>query len=63
MGFSYLKEKNGYTIQFDFDNYPIGYIWLHSSEFVFKTPGSPLSSGRNDHRIPWDPMFRPDSDD
>ena len=62
-GFSYLKEKNGYTIQFDFDNYPIGYIRLHCSEFVFEAPGSPLSSGGNDHRIPWDPMFRPDSDD
>lgn len=52
--FSYLKENNGYTIQFDFDNYPIGYIRLHCSEFIFECPNEPLSLGGNEHRIPWD---------
>lgn len=55
-GFSYLKEKDGYIIQFDFDNYPIGYIRLCCSEFIFECPNLPTSSGGNDHRIPWDPL-------
>lgn len=55
-GFSYLKDADGYTIQFDFDNYPIGYIRLHCTEFSFEVPSLPLSSGGNDHRIPWDPV-------
>ena len=36
--FSYLKDKNGYTIQIDFDNYPVGYIRMHCSEFSFECP-------------------------
>lgn len=55
-GFSYLKENDGYTIQFNFDNYPIGYIRLHCSDFIFECPSHPLSLGGNEHRIPWDPM-------
>ena len=52
--FSYLKENDGYTIQFNFDNYPIGYIRLHCIEFIFECPSPPLAPGGNEHRIPWD---------
>lgn len=55
-GFSYLKENDGYTLQFNFDNYPIGYIRLHCSEFIFECPSTPTIMGGNDHRIPWDPI-------
>lgn len=52
--FSYLKDENGYTIQFNFDNYPIGYIRMHCTKFCFESPSLPLCSGENGHRIPWD---------
>ena len=55
-GFSYLKDCNGYFIQFNFDNYPIGYIRMHCTQFSFDAPSLPLSTGGNDHRIPWDPV-------
>jgi hypothetical protein len=51
-----VKENDGYTIQFNFDNYPIGYIRLHCADFIFECPSHPLSLGGNEHRIPWDPM-------
>lgn len=53
-GFSYLKDDNGYFIQFNFDNYPIGYIRMHCTQFVFDAPSLPTVAGQNDHRIPWD---------
>ncbi len=52
--FSYLKNDKGYTIQFDFDSYPVGYIRMHCSKFSFECPSMPLSPGGNAHRIPWD---------
>lgn len=59
--FSYLKDKNGYTIQIDFDNYPVGYIRMHCLEFSFECPSLPICIGGNGHRIPWDPIKTEDS--
>lgn len=54
--FSYLKDEEGYTIQFNFDDYPIGYIRMHCIEFIFECPSPPIAAGGNEHRIPWDPI-------
>ena len=53
-GFSYLKTDKEYTIQFNFDFTPKGYIRLNCCDFYFHVPSSPLQEGGNNHRIPWD---------
>lgn len=58
--FSYLKDENGYTIQINFDNYPVGFIRMHCSEFRFECQSLPPCAGGNGHRIPWDPMKEED---
>lgn len=57
-GFSYIKKVDGegYTIQFNFDYTPRGYIRLYCYEFYFHVPSSPSIAGGNNHRIPWDPV-------
>lgn len=55
-GFSYLKTDKEYTLQFNFDFTPKGYIRLNCYEFYFHVPSSPLQRGGNNHRIPWDPI-------
>lgn len=54
--FSYLKDNDGYFVQFDFDSYPVGYIRMHCTQFTFEAPSLPLYAGGNEHRIPWDPI-------
>lgn len=54
-GFSYVKKgEYNYTVQFNFDFTPKGYIRLDCSDFYFDVPSPPLQPGGNDHRIEGD---------
>ena len=56
-GFSYLKTKEGYIVQINFDRVNIGFIQLKCSKFFINTPEEPKTEGGNSHRIIGDEKY------
>ena len=56
-GFSYLKTKEGYIVQINFDMVCIGFIQLKCSKFFINTPEDPKQEGGNSHRIIGDEKY------
>jgi len=50
-GFSYIKKKDVYIVQFDFEHILSGYIRLECHNFIFLTPSKPINIGGNDNLI------------
>lgn len=50
-GFSYKKNENHYTVQFNFGLSMEGYIKFDCTKFSFDVPGIPLQAGGNDNLI------------
>ena len=56
-GFSYLKTKDGYIVQINFDRVNIGFIQLKCSKFFINAPEEPKTEGGNSHRIIGDEKY------
>lgn len=50
-GFSYKKQEDHYTVQFNFDLSMEGFIKFDCTEFNFDVPSVPLQTGGNDNLI------------